>query len=250
MKLDGHIVSHFVTKYLTLFFKDNKKLKSYNNLNEIYYILKKNDFDLIKRAFIHAEIDLSKNRDIDSNLSGTTCVMVIQIGEKILCASVGNSRAILVKEYYEVNKIIPLSREPKPDDPGESERIIEFGGKISQFVEDGKNFGPYRVWKKGAPYPGISMSRTIGDIIATTLGVISEPKIIEETIDNFTKFIVIATDGLWEYLKNQEVAEIVKPFYINNDPNGACKALIRESSKLWIQEDTVVDDITVIVAFF
>jgi serine/threonine protein phosphatase PrpC len=161
------------------------------------------DFDLIKRAFIHAEIGLSKTPNIDANLSGATCVMVIQIGEKILCANVGNSRAILVKEYYEVNKIILLSREQKPDDPGESERIIEFGGKISQFVEDGKNFGPYRVWKKGVPYPGIAIFRTIGDIIATTLGVISESKIIEEIIDKFTKFIVIATDGLSEYLKNR-----------------------------------------------
>ena len=41
------------------------------------------DFDLIKRAFIHAEIVFSKNPYIDANLSGTTCVMVIQIGEKI-----------------------------------------------------------------------------------------------------------------------------------------------------------------------
>ena len=99
-------------------------------------------------------------------------------------------------------------------------------------MEDGKNFGPYRVWKKGVPYPGIAISRTIGNIIATTFGVISESKIIEEAIDNFRKFIFIATDGLWEYLENQELAEIVKPFYLKIDPNWACKALIKESTKL------------------
>ena len=38
------------------------------------------------------------------------------------------------------------------------------------------------------------MSRSIGDLIATTLGVIPEPKFIEEKVDKDTKFMVIASD--------------------------------------------------------
>ena len=76
------------------------------------------------------------------------------------------------------------------------------------------------------------------------------PNFFEETIDCDTKFIVIASDGLWEFLSNKNVAEIVMFYYKKNDPNGACKALIKESTEYWNQEDVVVDDITVIVVFF
>ena len=246
--VNGHLVSRFVTKYFTSFFKNNKKMNASNSNEEaICYRLKKNNYDILKRAFRHAERDIGKNSDIDANFSGTTCVMVFQIGEKLICANVGDSRAIMVKGS---DNIIPLSTDQKPDDPEESKRIIENGGEISQFEEDGEKSGPFRVWKKGEVYPGIAMSRSIGDLIASTLGVIPEPKFIEDKIDKDTKFIVIASDGVWEFLDNKTVADIVMPFYKKNDPEGACKALIKESTEWWNKEDIVVDDITVVLAFF
>ena len=245
--VNGHLVSRFVTKYFTSFFKNNKKMNSNKNEDEVFYRLKKNDSDILKRAFRHAERDIEKNSDIDANFSGTTCVMVLQVGEKILCANVGDSRAIMVKEN---NVIIPLSIDQKPDDPEERKRIEENGGEISQYEEDGEKSGPFRVWKKGEVYPGIAMSRSIGDFIATTLGVVPLPKFIEEKIDKDTKFIVLASDGVWEFLSNEKVAEIVLPYYKKNDPDGACKALIKKSTEWWNQEDIVVDDITAIVVFF
>ena len=245
--VNGHLVSRFVTKYFTSFFKNNKKMNSSNDdENAVCYRLKKNEYDILKRAFRHAERDIGKNSDIDANFSGTTCVMVFQVGEKIICANVGDSRAIIVKG----NKVIPLSIDQKPDDPEESKRIIENGGEISQFEEDGEKSGPFRVWKKGEVYPGIAMSRSIGDLIASTLGVIPEPKFLEEKIDKDTKFIVVASDGVWEFLDNNTVRDIVMPYYEKNDPNGACKELIKKSTEWWNKEDIVVDDITVVVVFF
>ena len=145
--VNGHLVSRFVTKYFTSFFKKNKKMNSSNaNEDQIFYRLKKNDHDVLKRAFRHAERDIEKNSDIDANFSGTTCVMVFQIGNRILCGNVGDSRAIMVKG----DKAIPLSIDQKPDDPEESKRIKENGGEISQYEEDGEKSGPFRVWQKGA----------------------------------------------------------------------------------------------------
>jgi serine/threonine protein phosphatase PrpC len=245
--VNGHLVSRFTTKYFTSFFKNNKKMNSSNeDENAVFYRLKKNEYDILKRAFRHAERDIGKNSDIDANFSGTTCVMVFQVGEKLITANVGDSRAIIVKG----NKAIPLSIDQKPDDPEESKRIIENGGEISQFEEDGEKSGPFRVWKKGEVYPGIAMSRSIGDLIASTLGVIPEPKFLEETIDKDTKFIVVASDGVWEFLDNNTVKDIVMPYYEKNDPNGACKELIKKSTEWWNKEDIVVDDITVVVVFF
>jgi serine/threonine protein phosphatase PrpC len=250
--VNGHLVSRFVTKFFTSFFKNNKKMNQYiNDEDTICYRLKKNEYDILKRAFRHAERDIGKNSDIDANFSGTTCVMVFQIGEKLICANVGDSRAIIVKGTNDNDlNIKPLSIDQKPDDPEESKRIVENGGEISQYEEDGEKSGPFGVWKKGEVYPGIAMSRSIGDLIASTLGVIPEPKFIEDKVDKDTKFIVVASDGVWEFLDNKAVTNIVMPFYKKNDPDGACKALIKESTEWWNKEDIVVDDITVVCVFF
>ena len=245
--VNGHLVSRFTTKYFSSFFKKNKKMNSScSSEDQIFNRLKKNDYEILKRVFRHAERDLEKNGEIDANFSGTTCVMVFQVGERIICANVGDSRAIMVKG----DKVIPLSFDQKPDDPEESKRIKEYGGEISQYEEDGEKSGPFRVWQKGEVYPGIAMSRSIGDFIASKLGVIPEPKFLEEKIDKDTKFIVVASDGIWEFLDNNTVKNMVMPFYEKNDPNGACKELIKKSTEFWNQEDVVVDDITVVVVFF
>ena len=245
--VNGHLVSRFTTKYFTNFFKKNKKMNASNSSeDQLFFRLKKNDYDVLKRVFRHAERDLEKGGDIDANFSGTTCVMVFQVGDRIICANVGDSRAIIVKG----DKAIPLSIDQKPDDPEESKRIKENGGEISQYEEDGEKSGPFRVWKKGEAYPGIAMSRSIGDFIASKLGVIPEPKFLEEKIDKDTKFIVVASDGVWEFLDNETVKNMVMPYYEKKDPIGACKELIKKSTEFWNQEDIVVDDITCIVVFF
>ena len=244
----GHLISRFVTKYFATFLKKNKKMKVLKSEEEVYYRLIKNEYDILKKVFKHSEKDINKGL-IDAEFSGTTCVMVFQIGEKIICANVGDSRAILVKGEKGKN-IIPLSIDQKPNDPEEKKRIEAAGGEIAQYEEDGEKSGPYRVWAKGQPYPGIAMSRSIGDYVASSLGVIPEPIFIEETIDKDTKFIVIGSDGIWEFLTNKKVVHIVLPFYEKNDPDGACKALIKEATEWWNKEDIVVDDITVVVVFF
>jgi serine/threonine protein phosphatase PrpC len=246
--INGHLVSRYLMKYINLFFKNNKKMNASNqNEDSIYQRLKKSDYHILRRLFRHAERDLHKKSKIDANLSGTTCVMVAQIGDRFICANIGDSRAIMIKTG---NEIVPLSIDQKPDDPEESKRIEQNGGEISQYEEDGEKSGPYRIWKKGEVYPGIAMSRSVGDFIATSLGVIPEAKFIEEKIDQDCKFIVVASDGIWEFLDNKRVGEIVMPYYKNDDPDGACKALIKEATEWWNKEDIVVDDITVVVVFF
>jgi serine/threonine protein phosphatase PrpC len=246
--INGHLVSRYLMKYINLFFKNNKKMNASNqNEDSIYHRLKKSDYHILRRLFRHAERDLHKKSKIDANLSGTTCVMVAQIGDRFICANIGDSRAIMIKTG---NEIVPLSIDQKPDDPEESKRIVQNGGEISQYEENGEKSGPYRIWKKGEVYPGIAMSRSVGDFIATSLGVVPEAKFIEEKIDQDCKFIVVASDGIWEFLDNKRVGEIVMPYYKNDDPDGACKALIKEATEWWNKEDIVVDDITVVVVFF
>ena len=62
--------------------------------------------------------------------------------------------------------------------------------------------------------------------------------------------IVMMTKGVCEYLTYKEIMDIVFPFYHKKDPKGACQSIVYIASKLWNEEDIVVDDLTVIVIFF
>ena len=65
------------------------------------------------------------------------------------------------------------------------------------------------------------------------------------------KAVIIASDGLWEFVSNDTIADIVVPFIANKDCNGATKKLVDEAFKAWTKDGGVVcDDITIIVVMF
>ena len=64
-------------------------------------------------------------------------------------------------------------------------------------------------------------------------------------------FLVIASDGVWEFLENEDVASGVEDYYWKGDLEGACEWVMKESYAKWTREDdSVVDDITFIIVFF
>lgn len=54
--------------------------------------------------------------------------------------------------------------------------------------------------------PGLAMSRSIGDFVAAQLGVTSEPEVIGVPLTKDHKFVVLASDGVWEFISSQEVS--------------------------------------------
>ena len=94
------------------------------------------------------------------------------------------------------------------------------------------------------------MSRSIGDTIAKKLGVIAEPDVIEYELNEKSKFVVMCSDGVWEFLDNEKVKNLGRKFYINNDSSGLCEELYTNSLIEWQCNDSIVDDITVICIFF
>ena len=115
----------------------------------------------------------------------------------------------------------------------------------------GHNVGPSRVWLKNEDVPGLAMSRSLGDLVAESVGVIPTPdtKIYKRQLDQ-DKALVLCSDGVSEFLTNEQVAEIIDPFYEKNDTEGACRRLIEEATQTWLKEECVIDDITAIVIFF
>lgn len=119
-------------------------------------------------------------------------------------------------------------------------------------------YGPFRVWLKNEFYPGLAMSRSIGDVCATSVGVTPEPgifnilkiEIFEYELTHDCRYMIVASDGVWEFLSNKKVCELTNYYYNNNNPNGACEKIVDESLKFWKKEDEVVDDITAIIVVF
>lgn len=55
------------------------------------------------------------------------------------------------------------------------------------------------------------------------------------------ELLIIASDGIWEFITNQEAVDIVDRY---EDPLEACKHLVAEAYKMWMIHDVRTDDIT------
>ena len=128
---------------------------------------------------------------------------------------------------------------------------MECGGRIDSFRDPDKNpIGPLRVWLKHEDIPGLAMTRSFGDEVASRVGVTAEPEILELDLCKDDKFIVIASDGVWEFLSNDDIAKIVKPFFEAKNAEKAAEAVVKESYLRWKREEEgIVDDITCVIVF-
>lgn len=227
--VDGHIISQSIKEYLNIHGNSN----SFSSNEKIYSLFKS------------LSLSINSSLSLKAMDSGSTAVLTFVNNEKIICANVGDSRAILISENE--NKIIPLSRDHKPDLPEEKKRIIMSGGRVDKIF----GMGPFRVWFKDADYPGLAMSRSIGDGYAHKIGVTDEPEIFEFNLNVAKpKAIILASDGVFEFVKNEEIKDIIGKYYYNMDCQACAKEIVEYSRKSWENSGFAIDDITCIVAFF
>lgn len=194
--------------------------------------------NVLKEAFRQTHDDLIK-RDFDSQSSGTTACILLINGKKIFLANIGDSRAILCSCYgYNNWKVSQLTKDHKPNDREERDRIIKSNGKVKRLFneEHTKEIGPYRVWfedeMKG---PGLAMSRSLGDTSAKEIGVLAEPDTYEYCLNQNDKFIILASDGVWEYITCEEALDIVKNLYLDYTKTtvDACAILTQIATQRW-----------------
>ena len=93
------------------------------------------------------------------------------------------------------------------------------------------------------------MSRSIGDIEAHRVGVISTPDVLEIDLKTSDRAIVIASDGIWEVLPNTRVAKIVSDSYKKETAQETAETLVKIANFEWKKNNREIDDITVIVIF-
>jgi serine/threonine protein phosphatase PrpC len=208
---------------------------------------------IIIKTFFEINKSLKNNSNINTSLSGSTCSSIILTKNRLISINLGDSRCVLGK-YNKNNNLWlykELTKDHKVSEEKERERVIKKGGKIYKEKDEfGNSKGIMRIWEKEEGYIGLALTRSFGDEILSKKGVICEPEIKEFLLEKDDKFIVIGSDGLWDYISNQECINIVKDFFLKNDIKGAGNYLYKEASKRWILEQDIVDDISIILIFF
>ena len=148
---------------------------------------------------------------------------------------------------------IPVAKDSRirdatmPDNPLEQARIEANGGRVWAMKYDDGIDGPARVWLKDQNIPGLAMSRSLCDEVAKQAGVISEPEVYREKLGSEVVYLCMATDGLWEFLSNREVVDMINQF--GQDPQAAINLMMKTSEALWRKNEEVVDDTSIILAY-
>ena len=260
--LDGHGDNgHFVSQFCKNYFVNKMKtyvenlvyITQYITAEDIYINLKSSNYSYIVELFINADNELQSQNSFDSVLSGTTCNLIFQLNKHLIDFNVGDSRSILIEDSgdYTHQVIHPLSVDHKPDIPEELQRIQAYGGTVQRIRDAfGNELGPMRVFKLGYSFPGLAMSRSLGDFQAKECGVISTPQVLEYEINTNTKFLVVCSDGIWEFMSNEQVRDVGNNFYKINDASRLCSELVNMSVNLWGQRELIRDDITVVAVLF
>ena len=75
---------------------------------------------------------------------------------------------------------------------------------------------------------------------------IAEPEISVTKLTAEHRFVIVASDGVWEFLSSEKAVELVAS---HDNPYDAAKALVTTAYKLWLQKETRTDDISAVVLF-
>ena len=256
----GELASQYVKSQIEEIFTNPKTFDKYSNNthfhfkeDDIYQKLTKNNNSLIKKLISKINNNLSyQSFDIDN--SGTTLNMIIRLNLYLLCINVGDSRSIILKLNYMKNKLetLSLSKDHKPFLENEKKRIENLGGEVHKMFNISNNEfeGPYRVFFKGENYPGIAISRSLGDYISKKIGVICEPDITVNFIDTSFKLGILGSDGLWDVLSEKDISNISFELFKNGDIEKISEEIVKKCVSIWGEIGLKRDDITIIVVFF
>ncbi|KAL0858037.1 hypothetical protein Bca101_063191 [Brassica carinata] len=196
-----------------------------------------------------ADVDqeLEHHRKIDTFNSGTTALTVVRQGEVIYVANVGDSRAVLgtVSEEGSLTAV-QLTVDFKPNIPQEEERIIGCNGRVFCLEDEP---GVHRVWQPEEESPGLAMSRAFGDYCIKEYGLVSVPEVTQRNISTRDQFVILATDGVWDVISNEEAVEIVSS---TAERPKAAKRLVEKAVKAWNKKrrGIAMDDISAVCLFF
>ena len=148
----------------------------------------------LKRSFYRTDAEFSAMAKIRYLSDGTTSLVACIHNRRLYVANAGDCRAVLISDRWGVT---PMSVDHKPDREDEKRRITKLGGKVL-------HWGRWRV--QGV----LAVSRAIGDVTLQPY-VTCEPEIQEkELLDGEDAYLVLASDGIWDVMTNEDAAKVVE----------------------------------------
>jgi len=227
---DGHggdLFSSYSSSHLhqTIFESDSFKAGNYD--------------EAIREGIIQEDKELFEK--YKEQRGGSTATVCIITENKLYLGNVGDSRAVLAVKEGDELCAKRISRDHKPDDADEKARINKAGGVVWQGRVRGTECA-------------INMSRAIGDFAhkaplnnADADWIASEPFIATPvTLSPAVKFIVLASDGLWDVASDEKVVQAVSTMYLNGEtPDEIAKELTN-----FCANKPLADNTTVLVVFF
>lgn len=209
----------------------------------------------LEESFLKTDDLLREHLGVIAATAGTTCVACLLVDDHLTIANVGDSRAVLGSISPSTNKLTSkdLSNDHKPDTPGEKKRIVKQGGFVSPGSFAG---GPSRAWKdRRMTGCGLAMARSLGDQDLGRVGVIAKPEITQHDLKPKDKYMVLASDGVFEFISSKDTLNITHGCFMEDadqdSAKTACERLIQKSATAWkVNEGDYRDDITVVVVHF
>ena len=194
--------------------------------------------ECLRRTYINLEEHL---QPYDHALeSGTTATTILVSGKRLHIANAGDSRAIMCRRDTASSRLIAidLTHDHKPSRLDECQRIMAAGGQV---------VGPGKQARVMFDNFSLGMSRSIGDLVASRAGVTCEPDIFTYDIRGDDYCVVMASDGVWEFLSSQQVANIIGSAE-GADSQQICDTLCDRAREAWEKKvPNYCDDITAIV---
>ncbi|KOC64583.1 Protein phosphatase 1E [Habropoda laboriosa] len=178
-------------------------------------------------AFLTTDAQFIEKSEVQKVCGGTTAVCSLILNKNLYVAWVGDSTATLIKR----DSVVQLVKPHRLNRTDEVRRIKRMGGVVQY------SMGTMRV--NGT----LGVSRAIGDVPYKPF-VTGEPEIKTIPLDGTEDFLVLASDGLTDYLKPDEILTILY-FEIQQNPNGYKRA--PQILLQWAKHLGSKDNITVVV---
>eukprot|EP00210_Caulerpa_lentillifera_P009064 g8649.t1 len=158
---------------------------------------------------------------------GCTALLALFLQDQLFIANAGDCRAVLCRN----SAALQLTRDHNANDIQERHRVEQTE------VEVAWRCGSWRIGETG-----IQVTRSLGDVDLKPEVVVAEPEVSVWSLSPADEFLVLATDGLWDVLTNEEVVRLVQDTV--KEPDLCSKRLAMEALTRGSQ-----DNITVIVVF-
>lgn len=194
------------------------------------------------QAFLDIDYEMLHNESWGEQMAGSTAVVVLVKDNMLYCANAGDSRAIA-----SVNgQLETLSVDHKPNNESESKRIIEGGGWV-QFNRVNGNLALSRalgdfVFKRAnkKPEDQIVTGKEQRTIICNynsqllhcfntsiSCHLAAYPDVETRQVMQDWEFIVLACDGIWDVMSNEEVLQFCRTrIGLGMQPEEICEELM------------------------